>query len=317
MTLFEEGQGVAQHHDSVSGTEKQHVAYDYAKRIATGMAVAEAQNNNFLANAVTIGTTSTPPKFQQCQLLNVSSCDVTSGLSSFAALLYNPLPRSRSYHVRLPVSGNVVVLDGAGNMVASEMTANTLPGSVVANSIAFQAQLPAMGYATYFVTNSSEARAAPPAKKRPSALTHTVNDTNITVSNGIVTLVFDTKTGRLQSFANYKTGVSMTATQEWMYYRGSPSDDQASGAYIFRPNTSNAMPVNTAAVNITVQQNTTVAVVTQVWADWLVQVCGTCERCACVHRVVVVVVQEIRLWEDDDFVVPLGPFQLTMSGVKK
>ena len=26
--------GVAQHHDAVSGTEKQHVAYDYAQRLS-------------------------------------------------------------------------------------------------------------------------------------------------------------------------------------------------------------------------------------------------------------------------------------------
>ena len=31
-----EAMGVAQHHDAVSGTEKQHVAYDYAKRLAIG-----------------------------------------------------------------------------------------------------------------------------------------------------------------------------------------------------------------------------------------------------------------------------------------
>lgn len=27
---------IAQHHDAVSGTEKQHVAYDYAKRLSIG-----------------------------------------------------------------------------------------------------------------------------------------------------------------------------------------------------------------------------------------------------------------------------------------
>ena len=31
-----EAMGVAQHHDAVSGTSKQHVANDYAKRISKG-----------------------------------------------------------------------------------------------------------------------------------------------------------------------------------------------------------------------------------------------------------------------------------------
>lgn len=39
----ERAMGVAQHHDAVSGTEKQHVAYDYARRLATGWAHCEVQ----------------------------------------------------------------------------------------------------------------------------------------------------------------------------------------------------------------------------------------------------------------------------------
>lgn len=34
--LSEKAMAVAQHHDAVSGTEKQHVANDYAKRLASG-----------------------------------------------------------------------------------------------------------------------------------------------------------------------------------------------------------------------------------------------------------------------------------------
>jgi hypothetical protein len=29
--------GVMQHHDAISGTEKQHVAYDYAQRLSDGI----------------------------------------------------------------------------------------------------------------------------------------------------------------------------------------------------------------------------------------------------------------------------------------
>lgn len=36
MSLSEKAMAVAQHHDAVSGTEKQHVANDYARRLANG-----------------------------------------------------------------------------------------------------------------------------------------------------------------------------------------------------------------------------------------------------------------------------------------
>jgi alpha-mannosidase len=39
---------LAQHHDAVSGTERQHVAADYAKRISIGY--AKVHFNNFLFN---------------------------------------------------------------------------------------------------------------------------------------------------------------------------------------------------------------------------------------------------------------------------
>lgn len=36
LSLSEKAMAVAQHHDAVSGTEKQHVANDYARRLANG-----------------------------------------------------------------------------------------------------------------------------------------------------------------------------------------------------------------------------------------------------------------------------------------
>lgn len=46
---FAQDMGVVQHHDAVAGTEKQHVAYDYAKRIAEGVTAGEGIVNGALA----------------------------------------------------------------------------------------------------------------------------------------------------------------------------------------------------------------------------------------------------------------------------
>ena len=43
--------GIVQHHDAVSGTEKQHVAEDYAQRLADGIdaaVVSEIDNERFM-----------------------------------------------------------------------------------------------------------------------------------------------------------------------------------------------------------------------------------------------------------------------------
>ena len=37
MYCVDEAMGLAQHHDAVSGTEKQHVANDYAQRLSYGI----------------------------------------------------------------------------------------------------------------------------------------------------------------------------------------------------------------------------------------------------------------------------------------
>ena len=46
--------GIAQHHDAVSGTEKQHVADDYAQRLAQGLDSASVRPLLQLSRASTI-----------------------------------------------------------------------------------------------------------------------------------------------------------------------------------------------------------------------------------------------------------------------
>ncbi|KAK6912903.1 Glycoside hydrolase family 38, N-terminal domain [Dillenia turbinata] len=114
---------IAQHHDAVSGTQRQHVAADYAKRLAIGYLEAEelvASSLAFLSeskfssrhgNQVT--------KFQQamsfmsrtssdhCPLLNISYCPPSetalSDGKSLVVLVYNPLAWEREEVVRIPL----------------------------------------------------------------------------------------------------------------------------------------------------------------------------------------------------------------------
>ena len=63
---------------SLSGTEKQHVANDYAKRLHIGQVECDSLIAD-VAGAYTSGKTgSSPPKFQTCELLNVSICAATA-----------------------------------------------------------------------------------------------------------------------------------------------------------------------------------------------------------------------------------------------
>jgi hypothetical protein len=76
---LEDALGVAQHHDAVSGTSKQHVAFDYARRLHKGIRRAEKMLVRTLRRVVL--QPSDVDKYLQdlayCQLLNETICEVS------------------------------------------------------------------------------------------------------------------------------------------------------------------------------------------------------------------------------------------------
>jgi hypothetical protein len=75
---LEDASGVAQHHDGVSGTAKQHVANDYSKRLQRGIDGVSTCTTRKLKRLLLGSNASDYLKdFSYCQLLNETICEVS------------------------------------------------------------------------------------------------------------------------------------------------------------------------------------------------------------------------------------------------
>ncbi|CAM9878394.1 unnamed protein product, partial [Phaeothamnion confervicola] len=134
LRTLERAQALMQHHDGVSGTSKQHVAYDYARRIAAGIAEAVQVAGPALAALAGVGASASAAGrnlqdrgMQWCLLANESRCDATenihSGGGSVEVVVYNPLGDDREEVILLPVgpADLVAVMDAEGATVPSQL----------------------------------------------------------------------------------------------------------------------------------------------------------------------------------------------------
>lgn len=232
-TALAEPLGLAQHHDAVSGTSKQHVAYDYVKRLSKGRLVTEKMVNSFFSKMVTpTNHTGQIATFTQCGTLNETFCELTQSSKSFVVTAYNPLGRSRVELIQLPVSGSsYVVFDATGRKIESQTEPSFVvfpkkqlytPASYV---LYFQAHVPALGFTTYFVQQLQTQRVRKQAKQSGSYSIH----------NDKLSVIFDIN-GQIQAVTNKRTGVTSSLSQNFMFYTSVQNQTQNSGAYIMRTN---------------------------------------------------------------------------------
>lgn len=228
---------VNQHHDAVTGTEKQHVAYDYAKRLSMGREECKNLMSNFLQSKVNPKEQKSSLKFQYCDFLNISICGITQTEKSIIMNYYNPLARPISSYVRLPVSSNSYTVSGPdGKSVPAQVS------SIVIHSpfeLVFKASAPALGYATYFIEKQSIRKfkrsltvRAKPTKKNKKNQENFIENKNLRID-------FSPDTGRIIRISRKDIKLGINVDQQFFWYNGSQGNDvsrQTSGAYIFRPN---------------------------------------------------------------------------------
>jgi lysosomal alpha-mannosidase len=181
--------------------------------------------------------------------------------------------------------------------------------SVTMTWLAFQATLPPAGYATFFIMPAASAEEAPLTHEsvvrrlrvggglRSKKASFSSSDVEVagdqTISNGVLTLTIDGSSGLLFSYSNAQTGLTTNFGQTFYWYNssvGTHEDGQASGAYIFRPNSSEVFDVATDPVTVTLITGPVVSEARQVFAGWMSQ--------------------KIRLWANAtsvDFDMTVGP----------
>ena len=292
--LLWKAQGVAQHHDAVSGTSAQHVAYDYAKRISDGISAADVGIEYELSQWTVNGGDA--PTFTFCPLANISDCPPTQAVQSasaaFAIVLYNPIARNRSELVRIPVNSTFTVLKAHGDTVPSQivpvMQTIALQPGAAPYSLEFLADVPGLGFNTYFaqqtgqisvgsmealVSGQSEAkRKNNRLRISPAALIQQAKS----ISNNLWRIDFDAKSQLISSITDLTSGRTRAFTQSfWWYQPFQSSPGQDSGAYTFRPSNSSsvdvAIPLSDAVIT-TVTNGTVTSEARQVFTPWLTQI---------------------------------------------
>ncbi|XP_033326410.2 lysosomal alpha-mannosidase II isoform X1 [Megalopta genalis] len=230
---FREAMGIMQHHDAVTGTEKQLVADDYARILYKNM----EQGTETVAAALkkwTFGNSNvTTTKMFSCMELNISSCPYTEEQNSILTI-YNPLSFQIDTPIRVPVQQGtykVEDLSDSAKKVVSQLvpipnSVQQIPGRVskATHELVFMAKVPALGYQSYKVIKTSD------------TYENIVTSTD-SIQNELYE-IYVNNDGKV--VVNYKQEKDMSVVQSFHYYEGQVGNNEipknrSSGAYIFRP----------------------------------------------------------------------------------
>uniref|UniRef100_A0A182QYP4 Alpha-mannosidase n=1 Tax=Anopheles farauti TaxID=69004 RepID=A0A182QYP4_9DIPT len=272
LTVLRDVMGVMQHHDAITGTEKQHVADDYARMLYEGFETCSANTRSVL-NQLAGERDSIALDWTYCKQANVSACEVTENSDNVVVLLYNPLGHSSDDFVRLPVKeGSYVVRNDRGQTVPSTLI--PIPSSVIdlpfresgaTHELVFHGQqIAPVGYRSYYVSKEESETSSAHAELR--------QEENVSIGNEYLTVHFD-ENGLMSSIT--VNGETHPLKQNFLYYEGALGNNEefrnrSSGAYIFRPNGTEKIVTDVVATQVV--KSDLVQEVHQIFNEWISQV---------------------------------------------
>ena len=289
---------VVQHHDAVAGTARQAVTDDYAMRLSSGGADADAAMQQTIARTVSRGNASSGAElvsFQSCPLSNYSICPVSQQSAAVVVLLYNPLARERVelHSVAVEQASGLAVYNSTGQLLPSQLvpvpaTQAVWQGRSAPYSLQWQAQVPALGFATYFVVGQqekdedstlAEGGEELAGREQSSTRRHSVSlmsvaelsehaPGGVSIENGRWRLSFDSSSGQLQSAYDKQLNTSFPLTLSFLYYKSRVGRNGSSSPYSFAPD-GDAIDLSPSARIVAVVHGQMTQAVTINVTDWL------------------------------------------------
>lgn len=217
---LERAMGVLQHHDAVSGTERQHVANDYARQLSIGVenCITSINDSYSMILKKNFNVDIKAPLYY-CSLLNITECLAIENQEKFDVIIYNQLARRVKSWISLPVVGlNYQVVDlKTGQLISSdnapvyEETALILERKARSNyRLIFDADLPPLGFKVFGVEKN---------KLLNENFVYPIHipKGRFTVKNDIIALNFDSN-GNLDGIKNLASSISAKIRQNFCYY---------------------------------------------------------------------------------------------------
>ncbi|CEG47425.1 lysosomal alpha [Plasmopara halstedii] len=237
LTALKRAVGLVQHHDGLSGTEKQTVADDYTLRLYDGILQAEKELNELL---FVIGE---KESYRFCLLANTSVCNISTQNTNFEVLVHNALARTSVQTISIPItrkSAIVTVLSGNAN-VRDQNVYVALPvhpeTQVAPYSLVFSTELKPLSTTRFLVKQKDL------DNERVSAYTDNSSNDVVVLENNLVRAEISKVTGSITKLANKRENIQIPLSFDVAYYQAYQGDGAKSGAYAFRPDSNKTYPV--------------------------------------------------------------------------